>query len=305
MIIGSHVGMASPNYLLNSVLEALSYQANTFMFYTGAPQNTFRTPLEKLKIEEAIQLINKNGMNIENIIVHAPYLINLANCEDDEKYNLSIRLLKTEVERTLKIGCKYLVLHPGCSLKADKLEAIKRVASALNQIFELYPTITILIETMAGKGSEIGSSFIEVKQIIDLIDKKECIGVCLDTCHIHDAGYNLCQIDELIQEFDSIIGLHNLKVCHINDSKNEIGSHKDRHANIGLGKIGFQTLSNFIHHPKLQDKIFILETPWVSYDFENSKVSYPPYRFEIEMLKNNTANENLLDDIFKFYQNNK
>ena len=110
MIIGSHVGMSAPDYLLGSVKEAVSYQANTFMFYTGAPQNTIRTPLEKLKIQEAISLLNQHQMKIENVIVHAPYLINLANCEDEEKYQLSIRLLKTEVERTLAMGCKYLVL---------------------------------------------------------------------------------------------------------------------------------------------------------------------------------------------------
>ncbi len=305
MIIGSHVGMSAPDYLLGSVKEAVSYQANTFMFYTGAPQNTIRTPLEKLKIQEAISLLNQHQMKIENVIVHAPYLINLANCEDEEKYQLSIRLLKTEVERTLAMGCKYLVLHPGSALKSDRQLAISHIANALNLIFEQYPNICLLLETMAGKGSEIGITFQEIRNIIDLIEKKECIGVCLDTCHIHDGGYDLTQTHSLIAEFDQIIGLDKLKVCHINDSKNLKGAHKDRHANLGMGTIGFSNLLNFIYHPLLADKIFILETPWVTYSIEEKKVSYPPYRFEIEMIRNKTFNPQLLETIFDFYNEKK
>ena len=305
MIIGSHVGMSAPNYLLGSVKEAISYQANTFMFYTGAPQNTIRTPLNNLKIEEAKALLKENHMDIENVIVHAPYLINLANCEDEEKYQLSIRLLKTEIERTLAIGCKYLVLHPGSALKADRQLAIQHIANALNQLFNDYPTIQILLEKMAGKGSEVGITFQEIKNIIDLIEKKECIGVCLDTCHIHDGGYDLSQTNELLSEFDQIIGLNYLKVCHINDSKNLKGAHKDRHANIGLGMIGFHHLMHFIYHPLLADKIFILETPWISYTVENQKVSYPPYRFEIQMIRNQTFNPHLIEDIFDYYYEKK
>ena len=305
MIIGSHVGMAGPNYLISSIEEAISYQATTFMFYTGAPQNTIRTPLQQLKIEEARQLLLNHHIDIENLVVHAPYLINLANCEDDEKYQLSIRLLKTEIVRTIAIGCKYLVLHPGSSLKADRLLATQRIAHALNQLLPLYPKINILLETMAGKGSEMGKTFQEIKDIIDLVEKKEQVGVCLDTCHIHDGDYDLSDIDHLLNHFNQIIGLDKLKVCHINDSKNEKGSHKDRHANFGLGFIGFDNLISFIYHPLIKDKIFILETPWVTYPVKGTKVSFPPYRFEIEMIKNKTFNPHLLDDIFNYYYKEK
>ena len=301
MIIGSHVGMSSPNYLVYSVNEALSYKANTFMFYTGAPQNSFRTPVSQLKIKEAHEIAKANNIDFNNVIVHAPYLINLANCEDDEKYATSIRFLKTEVERTLSIGCKYLVLHPGSALKADRKDAIRRIANGLNEVIKLYPNIVILLETMAGKGSEMGIIFEEIRDIINLVDNKECVGVCLDTCHIHDAGYDLDNVDYIVESFDRIIGLEKLKVCHINDSKNLRQSHKDRHSNFGFGYIGFDRLINFIYHPKLNDKIFILETPWISYNVNNSKLSFPPYKFEIEMIKNKTFNENLENDVFDYY----
>ncbi len=302
MLLGSHVGMSSPEYLLGSCKEALSYQANTFMFYTGAPQNTIRTNVNQLKIKEAQQFLKEHDMHIENVIVHAPYLINLANCEDDEKYQLSLRLLTTEIERTLTIGCKYLVLHPGSALKADRNLAIHHVIEGLNQVTTKYPNITILIETMAGKGSEIGISFEEIKQMISGIKNQNSIGVCLDTCHIHDAGYDIQNIDVLLEQFDNIIGLDKLKVCHLNDSKNLCGDKKDRHANIGYGQIGFDALCAFIHHPLLQDKIFILETPWISYSLENSKVSYPPYRFEIEMLRKQQFDPNLMNHVWNYYQ---
>lgn len=303
MIIGCHVGMSSPEYLLGSCKEATSYNANTFMFYTGAPQNSIRTDLKYLKIEEARQYLKEHNIDIENVVVHAPYLINLANCEDVEKLNLSMNLLDTEVKRTLAIGTKYLVLHPGCSLKADKNVAIKQVSNCLNTIIDNNPGIVILIETMAGKGSEIGINFNEIKTIIDGVNNKDAIGVCLDTCHINDAGYDLTKIDDLLDEFDNIIGLDKLKVCHINDSKNERGAHKDRHENIGYGTIGFDNLCSFIYNKRLEGKIFILETPWVQCVRKDvyQYVAYPPYKFEIEMIRNRKFNENLEKDIDELY----
>ena len=219
MKIGCHVGMFAPNYLLDSVKEALSYGANTFMFYTGAPQNSLRTPVEKLKIDEFKKILNDNHLNIKDIVVHAPYLINLGNCEDLEKFNTSIKMLDNELSRTDKIGCQYLVLHPGNALKSSKSDAILNIAKGINEVLYKYPNVTLLIETMAGKGSEVGSNFSEIKEIINKINSKNNIGVCLDTCHINDSGYDLNHPNEIINEFDKIIGLNYLKVIHVNDSK--------------------------------------------------------------------------------------
>lgn len=298
--IGCHVGMSSPNYFLDSVKEALSYGANTFMFYTGAPQNSIRTPLDKLNIDKALLLMNENNINHQDVIVHAPYLINLANL-DIEKSTNSYNLLITEINRTLKMGCKYIVLHPGASMQYDRLTSLNQVAMLLNKAITTNPDICILIETMAGKGSEIGITFEEIAYIIAKINKKDSIGVCLDTCHIHDGGYNLNNIDDLLNKFDTIIGLDYLKVCHINDSKNPINSHKDRHANFGYGYIGFDNLINFIYHPVLKDKIFILETPYIK-ETEKSKISYPPYKFEIASILNKTFDNDLINNVLNYYK---
>lgn len=295
--IGSHVGMSGPNYLLGSVCEALSYQANTFMFYTGAPQNSFRTPLEQLKIDEAKKMMQENHIDINDVVVHAPYLINLGNL-DPEKSEISFRLLLTEMDRTAKIGAKYLVLHPGASLKFDRMDSIKQIASYLNKAIAICPSVMILLETMAGKGSEIGKTFDEIAKIIELIENKACIGVCLDTCHIHDGGYDLNNPEGILMEFEKTIGLSYLKVCHINDSKNICNAHKDRHANIGYGMIGFDRIINFIYQPQLSNIIFILETPYVKYEDEE----FPPYRFEIESIRNKTFNESLYQDIYRYYK---
>lgn len=298
--IGSHVGMNNPNYLLGSVNEAISYQANTFMFYTGAPQNSYRTPLNLLKIEEARKRMAENGIDINDVVVHAPYLINLGNL-DPEKVEVSYRLLLTEMDRSAQIGARYLVLHPGASLKYDRNESISQIAHYLNMAILVYPQVMILLETMAGKGSEIGRNFEEIAQIIQQIDQKDRIGVCLDTCHIHDGGYDLTNPLQVLADFDRIIGLSYLKVCHINDSKNPCNSHKDRHANIGYGMIGFDTLLHFIEQPALQNQIFILETPYVKYA-EDPTAEFPPYRFEIESIRKRAFNEKLYQDIYQYYK---
>ena len=297
--IGSHVGMSGPNYYLGSVNEALSYNANTFMFYTGAPQNSIRTPLDKLKIEEALAKMKENNIDVSNVVVHAPYLINLGNL-NPEKYPISYNLLVTEIDRTIKMGCRYLVLHPGASMDFDRVESLNQIASLLNEAIKTNPSIIILIETMAGKGSEVGKTFNEIAYLISKIERKESIGVCLDTCHINDGGYDLSNPDLLLKEFDEIIGLDYLKVCHINDSKNPIGAHKDRHENFGFGLIGFDKLINFIYHPLLQDKIFILETPYVKKN-EKDKISYPPYKFEIQTIKDKKFDPELKEKIIEYY----
>ena len=297
--IGSHVGMGGPSYYLGSVKEALSYNANTFMFYTGAPQNTIRTPLERLNINEALQLMKENNINVEDVVVHAPYLINLGNL-NPEKSEFAYNTLVNEMNRTLAMGCRYLVLHPGASMDYDRVESMNQIASYLNKAISVVPRVMILIETMAGKGSEVGKTFDEVAYLISKIENKDRIGVCLDTCHINDGGYDLGNVDALLKEFNDIIGLNYLKVCHINDSKNERGAHKDRHENFGFGHIGFDKLINFIYHPLLSEKIFILETPYVPKE-EKSKITYPPYKFEIETIRNKTFNANLKEEIIKYY----
>lgn len=297
--IGSHVGMSAPNYYLGSVKEALEYGANTFMFYTGAPQNSIRTPLERLKINEALKLMEENNINVNDVVVHAPYLINLGNLNPD-KYEISYNLLVTEIDRTIKMGCKYLVLHPGASMDYDRIESLNQIARLLNKAIETNPKIVILLETMAGKGSEVGKTFDEIAYLIKLIERKECVGVCLDTCHINDGGYDLSNVDALLKEFNDVIGLNYLKVCHINDSKNPIGAHKDRHENFGFGHIGFEKLTNFIYHPLLNDKIFILETPYVKKN-EKDKISYPPYKFEIQTIKDRVFDPSLKEKIIEYY----
>lgn len=292
IIIGSHVGMGKPDYYLGSVKEAISYGANTFMFYTGAPQNSIRKPVSELKVLEALDLMKQNNIVSENVIVHAPYLINLANM-DENKYQISLNMLIVEMERCKAMGCKYLVLHPGSCLNYDRNLALKQVSSLLNIAISKVEGVTILLETMAGKGSEIGKSFEEIASMISLIDNKEAIGVCLDTCHINDAGYDLNDSNKILNDFNRIIGLDYLKVVHVNDSKNSIASHKDRHANIGYGTIGFDNLINFIYNPLISNRIFILETPYIE--------GFPPYKFEIASLLNKTFNTTLIEDVKEYY----
>ena len=300
LIIGSHVGYKKETGLVGSVKEALSYGANTFMFYTGAPQNTSRIPINIEQVKEAFKLMKENNINPENVIVHAPYIINLAN--DTKNYDFAINFLKEEIRRVDTLGMKYLVLHPGSHVGVGVDKGIDNIIFALNLALKESDNVVICLETMAGKGSEIGSSFEEIKRIIDGVDKKNQVKVCLDTCHINDAGYNDTEIDSVLEEFDKIIGLSNLACIHINDSKNEMGAHKDRHANIGFGEIGFDSIINIIYHPKLKGIPKILETPYVN-DSLDTKKSYPPYKFEIEMIRNKKMNANLLDDVQNYYRN--
>ena len=284
LIIGSHVGFNKKNGLLGSLDEALSYRANTFMFYTGAPQNTLRFPIDMKLVEKAHNKMKENDIDINNIIVHAPYIINLANNQDIEKYKFSINFLKQELNRCEEMGIKYMVLHPGSHVGLGVDVAVKNIINGLNIVLE-NSQINILLETMAGKGTEIGKSFEEIKLIINGIKNQDRIGVCMDTCHINDAGYNLNDFDSVLLEFDNIIGLDKLKCMHINDSKNIIGSHKDRHENIGYGTIGFNNLISVIYHDKLKNIPKILETPYIN--------DNPPYKEEIEMIRKKEFNNKL------------
>lgn len=276
MIIGSHVQMKAPDYVLGSVKEALSYNANALMLYTGAPQNTKRVPVENMKIQEAQQLLKENNIPLENVIVHAPYIINPANSVKQEVGELAVQFLREEALRTKAIGAKYMVLHPGSFTTTDLQTGIQTTIQHLNET-EIPDGVVICLETMAGKGSEIGYQFEQLATILNNVNQKDNYGVCLDTCHINDAGYDVSHFDEVLDQFDSVIGLNKLHVIHLNDSKNIMGARKDRHANIGQGEIGFETLLSIANNQKVKHIPKILETPYID--------SKAPYKEEIEMLR--------------------
>jgi len=288
LTIGCHVSFNSKDQLLGSLNEALSYGANTFMFYTGAPQNTNRAKIDDEITKSALEVMNDKGIDYSKVVVHAPYIINLANNKEDDKYDFSIRFLKEEVKRCEQLGIKYLVLHPGSHVGLGVDVAISNIVNALNIVLE-DTSVCILLETMAGKGTEVGRSFEEIKCIIDGINDKNKIGVCLDTCHLNDSGYDISNFDKLLDEFDSIIGLKYVGCIHINDSKNTIGANKDRHENIGFGYLGFDNLINIIYNDRLKDVPKILETPYVGIN--------APYKYEIEMIKNKTFDKDMKSKI--------
>ena len=286
LLIGSHVGYSSKTGLLGSVEEALSYDETCFMFYTGAPQNTTRSKIDKTTVDDALRLMKDNNIDKDKVIVHAPYIINLANTE---KYDFAVSFLKQEIERVKDLNMKYLVLHPGSHVNLGVEVGINNIAKGLNEV--LNKDVMILLETMAGKGTEVGRSLEEIKKIIDNVEsyKQKFLGICLDTCHLNDAGYDMSKFDEFLEEFDRKIGIDNIKCVHINDSKNVSNSHKDRHANIGYGTIGFDNLIKIIYHDKLKDIPKILETPYIE--------KKAPYKYEIEMIRNKTFNENLEEEV--------
>ena len=288
LIIGSHVSFKKDTQMLGSVQETLGYNANTFMFYTGAPQNTARIPINDILTNKAKELMKENNIDIKNVVVHAPYIINLANANN---FDFNVRFLKEEISRVESLGVDKLVLHPGSHVGQGVEVGIQNIIDSLNVSLTLDTKVTICLETMAGKGSEVGKSFEEIKSIIDGFKYKDKIGVCMDTCHLNDAGYDLSDFDSVLEEFDKIVGLNYLKVIHINDSKNVMGAHKDRHDNIGIGNIGFDNLIKIIYHDKLKGIPKILETPYVEQN--------PPYKEEIEMIRNKTFKNNLIEYILK------
>ena len=283
LIIGSHVSYKNDTGLLGSVKEALSYGSNTFMFYTGAPQNTKRGAIDDNLTMNAYNLMKENDIKLENVICHAPYIVNLCN---DEKFDFSVSFLKQEVERCSLLGITKLVLHPGASVGLERDYAINNIIKGLNMILDNNYNVTICLETMSGKGTEVGKDFSELKTIIDGVKYKDKIGVCMDTCHIHDAGYDISKIDEVLDEFDNIIGLSYLKCVHVNDSKNDRGTHKDRHENIGDGYLGFDNIISVIYNKRLLGLPMILETPYINKEI-------PPYKEEIEMIRNKKFNDKL------------
>lgn len=294
MIIGSHVSFGK-DQLLGSAKMAASYGANTFMFYTGAPQNTIRADINADLIDKAKYFMQENNIDINNVICHAPYIINLANKEKVESWNFSIAFLKNEISRITKMGINYIVVHPGNALKLDKMMALANISEAINYIIDENTLPMILLETMAGKGSECGINLYELKEIYNNINLKDKVGFCLDTCHLNDSGVDIAKFDDYLIEFDNEIGIDKIKCIHINDSKNIIGAHKDRHANIGYGTIGFDNLINVIYNSKLKDVPKILETPYIN--------DYPPYKFEIDMIMSKKFNANLEKSVIDYYKN--
>jgi deoxyribonuclease IV len=287
MKLGSHVGLSGPDMYLGAVKEALSYGATAMMVYTGAPQNTIRKAMDQFLIEEAYAYMEAHGFDKNNVVVHAPYIINLAN-PDEEKRAFAISFLTKEVIRTHALGVKDMVLHPGSAVGKDRDQAIKWIAEGLLEVFENTKDldVRIALETMAGKGNEIGKTFEELQAIIVCAHHHERISICLDTCHTHDAGYNIKEDFASVKKmFKNIIGLDRLKVLHINDSKNEMGAAKDRHENLGFGFIGFDAILNIVYDEDFKDVIKILETPYVN--------EHAPYQLEIEAIHRQTMNVEL------------
>ena len=295
MKIGSHVGMSGKEMLLGSAKEAVSYGANTFMFYTGAPQNTRRKDISELNIDPAWNYMKTHG--IEEILVHAPYIINLGNSVKPETFELAVEFLAKELERTIACRSHVLILHPGAHVGAGTETGTARIIQGLNEVLTADTDCCIALETMAGKGSEIGRSFEELARIYDGVKYNDKLRICFDTCHTNDSGYDIINhFDDVIADFDRLIGKEQIAVFHINDSKNPLGAAKDRHANIGFGKIGFDALSYIVHHKDFEHVPKILETPYIP-DPENKKKSYAPYKYEIEMLKTRRFDQTLPERI--------
>lgn len=291
--LGSHVSMSGKKMLLGSSEEAASYNATAMMIYTGAPQNTRRKAIEELNIDAGLSHMKAHG--IEDLVVHAPYIINLGNTTKPETFELGVNFMKSEVDRTEALSAKQIVLHPGAHVGAGSETGVKRIIEGLNEALTKDQEVQIALETMAGKGSEVGRTFEEIAQIIDGVTLNDRLSVCFDTCHVHDAGYDIVNdFDGVLNEFDKIVGLDRIKVVHVNDSKNPVGAHKDRHENIGFGHIGFDALNYIVHHEVFKAIPKILETPYVGEDKKDKK---PPYKFEIEMLKNQTFDEDLKNKI--------
>lgn len=295
LLIGSHVSFKSSEQLLGSVKEAISYNSTCFMFYTGAPQNTKRCRLDYDLTLKAVNLLHENNISVENLVIHAPYIINLANNLDKDKYLFSINFLCEELNRANMLGVKRVVLHPGSFTSLSLDDGINNIINALNLVIKPNLDVSICLETMAGKGTEVGFKLEQIKRIIDGVKYNDKLMVCLDTCHLNDSGYDISNFNKFLDEFDKIIGIEKIGCVHVNDSKNVLGSRKDRHENIGFGTIGFDSLINVIYNERLENVPKILETPYIN-------KLYPPYKFEIDMIRKRKFNNNLYDDVVNYYR---
>ncbi len=284
LYIGSHTSFLKDKGLLGVVEESLSYNSNIFMFYTGSNQSTLRFPINKELTSRAHELMIENNIDKTKCIVHAPFIINLANNTNEDKYKFYINFLKQELDRCIELDIRNMVLHPGSYTNLDRETGIKNIANGLNIALKNIDGVNLLLEYMSGKGTEVGSSLEDLSKILNLLDKDvyDKVFICLDTCHINDSGVDVGNFDEFLDELDKLIGIDKIKCIHINDSYNPIGSHKDRHANLGYGTIGFDKLIDVIYNPRLDNIPKILETPWIN---RNEKNTYAPYKYEIEMIR--------------------
>lgn len=293
MLIGSHVSMSGKDMLLGSAKEAFSYGANVMMVYTGAPQNTRRKPIEELNAEIGKKFMAENG--IKEVVVHAPYIINLANTTKEGYIDFAIDFLKEELRRAEAVGATQVVLHPGSHVGAGVYVGLNQIIYGLNQVITKDQTVQIALETMAGKGTELARTFEELARIIDGVTYNEHLSVTFDTCHVHDAGYDIKNdLSGVLTQFDKTVGLDRIKVLHINDSKNPVGAHKDRHENFGLGEIGFDALMNVIQVPEFKNLPKILETPWIKVE---DKVQIAPYKKEIEMIRSGKFDSHWIEEL--------
>lgn len=293
--IGSHVGMSGKEMFLGSVKEAVSYGANTLMVYTGAPQNTRRKDVSELNIEAGRAYMKEHGL--QDLIIHAPYIINLGNSVKPETFELAVEFLAVELERTKAMGSKILVLHPGAHVGAGEDIGTSQIVKGLNEVLTSDTDVYVTLEAMAGKGSEIGRNFEELARIYDGVHHNDKLRVCFDTCHVHDSGYDIVNdFDGVIEQFDKVLGKDQIAVFHINDSKNPRGAGKDRHENIGFGHIGFDAIHRVVYHPDFESIPKILETPYIP-SVEDPKKTYAPYKYEIAMLRNHDFNPKLKEEI--------
>lgn len=255
--IGCHLSASKGFY--HMAKEAVSIGANTFQFFSRNPRGTSVKALNKEDIEKFQNYAKENGISL--ILAHAPYILNAA-AKDEGLRSLAARTIAEDLERMEYLPNNLYNFHPGSHVKQGAEVGIEYISEMLNQVLKPEQSTTVLLETMSGKGSEVGRTFEELRQIIEKVECKEKLGVCLDTCHIWDGGYDIVNhLDDVIKEFDEVIGLERLKAIHLNDSMNELGSHKDRHAKIGEGKIGLEAIVTIINHEKLKNLPFFLETP--------------------------------------------
>ena len=300
LIIGSHVSFGK-DQLLTSIKEAISYGSNTYMFYTGAPQNTVRKEIDLEKTKEAQKLMQENNIDINNVICHAPYIVNPAS-NDLIKQDFAINFLKEELRRCSLMGIKQMVLHPGSAVNETREEGLNNIVKVLDAVLDNPYDVKILLETMAGKGNECGINLEELNYLLKNVKDDTKLGVCLDTCHLNDSGVAISAFDSYLDDFANLSGLNKIGCVHVNDSKNPLNSHKDRHENIGIGTIGFGNLLAVIYNKRLENIPFILETPYVCKEDNEKEKIYPPYKFEISMIRNKEFNPSLLEDIRAYYK---
>jgi deoxyribonuclease-4 len=255
--VGCHLSVSNGYEAMGK--DAIRAGANTFQFFTRNPRGSKAKSIDEEDVNRFLKLSKENGFY--KIVGHAPYTLNICSA-DERTREFALEVMEDDLRRMEYLPNNFYNFHPGSHLKQGTETGIRYIIDALNMLLKENQTTTVLLETMAGKGTEVGSTFEELKQIIDGVELKEKMGVCLDTCHVYDSKYDIVNdLDGVLDEFDKIIGIEKLYAVHLNDSKNPFGSHKDRHETIGKGHIGLGAIAEIINHPKLYDLPFILETP--------------------------------------------